>query len=96
MRDTTRLQSIPAFNDNAFEAIPSANAPLLSYAQNRPSSSSEAMASRLATRAFSTTVRRLQAQQAQHAGSSEQALRQESKRNPELMVRQKKLQFRRL
>lgn len=37
------------------------------------------MASRIATRAFTTTARRLQ--------TSENVLKQESKRNPELMVR---------
>lgn len=36
------------------------------------------MASRIATRAFSTTARRM----------SEEALKKETKRNPELMVRQ--------
>lgn len=36
------------------------------------------MASRIATRAFTTTARRLQ---------SEHVLKQETKRNPELMVR---------
>ncbi|KAF3768798.1 hypothetical protein M406DRAFT_349892 [Cryphonectria parasitica EP155] len=41
------------------------------------------MASRIATRAFSTSVRRLQAQQ---ASGSEHLLKQESKRNPELMI----------
>ncbi|CAN8100629.1 unnamed protein product [Discula destructiva] len=40
------------------------------------------MASRIATRAFSTTVRRL-ATEAQH---SEHALKAETKRNPELMI----------
>lgn len=38
------------------------------------------MASRIAIRAFSTTARRLQQ-------SGEHVLKQESKRNPELMVR---------
>lgn len=41
------------------------------------------MASRIATRAFSTTVRRLTSQE---AGHSQQVLKQETKRNPELMV----------
>ena len=43
-----------------------------------PGPPAEAMASRIATRAFSTTARRLQ---------SEHVLKQETKRNPELMVR---------
>lgn len=42
------------------------------------------MASRIATRAFTTTARRFQ----QQAQQSEHVLKAESKRNPELMVRQ--------
>lgn len=41
------------------------------------------MASRIVTRAFTTTARRLETQ----AKHSENALKNETKRNPELMVR---------
>lgn len=73
--------------NNPYPSSSTTTTPALLRAPSSSSSSSPpttaAMASRIATRAFSTTVRRLQ----QQAQQSEHVLKAESKRNPELMVR---------
>lgn len=87
MRDITALQSILTFEDDKAEPICFSPTPQRPHALSRakPSYPAAAMASRIAyraaSRAFSTTSRRMQ-------DTSEHVLKQESKRNPELMVRQ--------